>query len=147
MSDVIRHPFRPDWDPYFLDIAAAVSARATCPRLAVGALFVSPDHHILATGYNGAPKGMPHCADEGCLIRDNHCVRVLHAERNAIMMAARHGVSLAGATCYVTHSPCAECTLHLIQVGVTVIRYRYPYANALAEQFVRESGITLIQVP
>ena len=90
---------RPDWDTYFILIAMAVSKRSTCPRASVGAVIVK-DNRILATGYNGAAEGMPHCIDEGCIIVDNHCVTAEHAEINAIRQATELGISLEGATLY-----------------------------------------------
>lgn len=109
---------RPDWDPYFLGIAEAVAARATCPRKHVGALIVR-DRHILATGYNGSLPGQPHCEAEGvgCLMEDGHCVRTLHAETNAILQARE---SLRCATLYTTASPCWPC--FRLAAGVGVVR-------------------------
>jgi len=105
---------RPSWNEYFIEIAKAVSTRSTCPRAHVGAVIVSPEKRILATGYNGSPLGEPHCDDIGCLIEDGHCQRALHAEVNAIAHAARHGISIKGATLYLWSSrgditPCREC--------------------------------------
>lgn len=90
---------RPDWDLYFIRIAMEVASRSTCPRAAVGAVIVR-DNRILATGYNGAIADEPHCTDVGCIMEGDHCQRAVHAETNAITQAARHGVSLEGATLY-----------------------------------------------
>ena len=119
---------RPTWDKYFLGIADQVSRRASCPRAAVGAVIVSDDHHILSTGYNGAPSGEPHCLDAGCLVEDDHCQRVLHAEVNAIAWAARRGVSIEGASLYIfarqptisiiIDMPCRECAKVVKAVGI-----------------------------
>jgi dCMP deaminase len=106
-----------EWDEYFIAIAKTVSSRATCERLKVGAVIVR-DRTILSTGYNGSIRGSPHCVDEGCYLVDGHCVRTIHAETNAILQAAKNGVDLTGATCYVTHSPCINCLKHLINAGV-----------------------------
>jgi len=105
---------RPDWDEYFLAIAEVVSRRSTCPRARVGAVIVSPDNRVLATGYNGSPPGELHCDDVGCLMVDGHCQRTLHAEVNAIAFAARAGVKLEGGRLYIWSSrgdvePCREC--------------------------------------
>jgi len=105
---------RPDWDEYFLTIAEVVSRRSTCPRARVGAVIVSLDNRILATGYNGSSLGEPHCDDVGCLVVDGHCQRTLHAEVNAIAFAARDGISLRGGRLYIWSSrgdvePCREC--------------------------------------
>jgi dCMP deaminase len=93
---------RPSWDEYFMGIAFAVAQRSTCDRAHVGAIIVR-DKRILTTGYNGAPRGLPHCTEVGHLMINNHCVRTLHAEQNAIIQAALHGVSVEGGTIYVTH--------------------------------------------
>jgi len=92
---------RPDWDTYFIRIAKEVASRSTCPRASVGAVIVK-DNRILSTGYNGAPAGEPHCVDVGCLMENDHCLRTIHAETNAIAFAAKYGISLDGATMYVT---------------------------------------------
>lgn len=105
---------RPSWNDYFLAIAEVVSRRSTCPRAHVGAVIVSTDNRILATGYNGSPPGESHCDNVGCLVVDNHCQRTLHAEVNAIAFAARAGVKLQGGKLYIWSSrgdivPCREC--------------------------------------
>ena len=105
---------RPSWSEYFLAIAEVVSRRSTCSRAHVGAVIVSPDNRILATGYNGSPPGESHCGDAGCLVVDNHCQRTLHAEVNAIAFAARAGVGLQDGRLYIWSSrgdvaPCREC--------------------------------------
>ena len=110
---------RPEWRDYFLDIARAVSARASCPRAQVGAVLVDDDHRILSTGYNGAPTGTHHCIDVGCLMSDDHCQRALHAEMNAVGNAARIGVIVKGATLYlVGKDACVECKKVLAAAGV-----------------------------
>lgn len=92
---------RPDWDLYFIRIAKEVASRATCPRASVGAVIVK-DNRILSTGYNGAPAGEEHCIDVGCQMENDHCIRTIHAETNAIAFAAKYGIALDGATLYVT---------------------------------------------
>jgi dCMP deaminase len=131
---------RPTWDAYFLQIAATVSGRSTCLRRAVGAVLVR-DRRILATGYNGSPEGLPHCTDVGCLIVDGHCVRTLHAEQNALLQAAAHGVSTEGATIYVTSEPCLQCTKMLLNARVRRIVYLDPYDDALARALRQQAGI------
>jgi len=112
---------RPDWDTYFLTIAKDVAKRSTCPRASVGTVIVR-DNRILATGYNGAPPGEPHCIDVGCIIIDNHCVRVVHAEANAIAQAAKFGIPIQGSTMYIwsnTKIPsCPKCTQLTKVVGI-----------------------------
>ena len=104
---------RPDWDSYFMKIAYAVSERSTCDRAFVGCVLVL-EKRILTTGFNGSPAGQDHCDEAGHLMVDGHCVRTIHAETNAIIQAALHGVSTRGCTCYVTHFPCINCTKALI---------------------------------
>lgn len=116
-----------DWDNYFLDIAKSVSTRATCPRLSVGSVIVSKDRNILATGYNGSVRGMDHCKDIGCCIVENHCVRTVHAEENAILQAAKNGHSVKDAIIYVTHSPCLNCFKHILNAGIERIVWAETY--------------------
>jgi dCMP deaminase len=117
---------RPDWDSYFMKIAEAVSERSTCDRASVGCVLVL-DKRILTTGFNGSPSGQPHCDEAGHLMVDGHCVRTIHAETNAIIQAALHGVSTKGATCYVTHFPCINCTKVLINAGIVRLVFSNDY--------------------
>ena len=144
------HPARPSWDEYFMDITHLVSKRSTCLRRQVGALLVK-DKKILATGYNGAPSRMEHCLDIGCLReregihsgeRHELC-RGLHAEQNAIIQAAYHGVGIQGATLYCTNHPCIICSKMIINAGIEKIVYDQGYADLLAIQILRESGIRI----
>ena len=137
---------RPDWDSYFMKIAYAVSERSTCDRAFVGCVLVL-DKRILTTGFNGSPKGQPHCDEEGHLMVEGHCMRTIHAETNAIIQAALHGVSTRGSTCYVTHLPCINCTKALINAGITRLVYHVAYRqdeNAL--DFLRTANIELKQL-
>jgi dCMP deaminase len=133
---------RPSWDDYFMDISLQVAKRSTCDRLRVGAIIVK-DRRILTTGYNGAPAGLPHCDEVGHLMIDGHCVRTLHAEQNAIIQAALHGVSVQGSTLYVTHQPCLTCAKMIINAGIRRVVYggQYPDENAVA--FLTRAGVTL----
>ncbi|HYW52984.1 MAG TPA: cytidine/deoxycytidylate deaminase family protein [Dongiaceae bacterium] len=135
---------RPGWDEYFMEIARTVATRATCPRASVGAVLTRK-RRILTTGYNGAPRGVAHCLDAGCTIVDGHCLRATHAEANAIVQGALHGVSLEGATAYCTHQPCAGCSKLLISAGVERIVYRDSYPDAVAELLLGEAGVALEQ--
>src|SRR4030043_1979546 len=117
---------RPDWDSYFLKIAYAVSERSTCDRAFVGCVLVL-EKRILTTGFNGSPAGQPHCEEISHLMVVGHCVRTIHAEMNAIIQAALHGVSTKGSTCYVTHFPCIQCAKMLINAGVVRIVYDQEY--------------------
>ena len=143
---------RPGWDEYFMDIVQLVAKRSTCLRRSVGAALVR-DKRILATGYNGAPSGLRHCLDVGCL-RDklripsgerHELCRGLHAEQNAIIQAALHGVSVKGATLYCTNQPCIICAKMVINAGITVIVVKDGYADKLAEEMLEEAGVKLVK--
>ncbi len=144
---------RPSWDEYFLNIAKLVATRSTCLRRKVGAVVVK-NKQILATGYNGAPTGITHCDEVGCL-RDKLAVpsgqrhelcRALHAEQNAFLQAARHGVSLDGGTLYITVQPCSICAKMIINVGIRKIVVEGNYPDDFALQFLREGGIGITVV-
>ncbi len=144
---------RPDWDTYFMDMARLASRRSTCLRRAVGAVLVK-DRRMLATGYNGVPSGMAHCGVTGCL-RDRMSVpsgerhelcRGLHAEQNAIIQAAFHGVSIRDADLYCTNLPCSICAKMLINAGVRRIVYLDGYRDALAMEMLSEVGMTLTRL-
>jgi dCMP deaminase len=135
---------RPTWDEYFVEIARTVGTRATCPRMSVGCVLVR-EHRILTTGYNGAPRGVAHCTDAGCILRDGHCVRATHAEANAIVQGALHGVGLQGATAYCTHQPCVGCSKLLISAGVAKIVYVDAYPDAVATELLADAGVALVQ--
>ena len=136
---------RPDWDSYFMKIAAAVSERSTCDRALVGCVLVL-DKRILTSGFNGSPAGQDHCDEIGHLMVDGHCVRTIHAETNAIIQAALHGVSTRDATCYVTHLPCINCTKALINAGITRIVYGEVYrTDENAVSFLEAAAIEMVQ--
>ena len=109
---------RPDWDEYFLQFARVASTRATCDRLKVGAVIVV-DRQIVSTGYNGSVRGMPHCDEVGHDMVNDHCVRTIHAEMNAIAQAARRGIAVEGSSIYVTANPCWLCFRVLVNAGIT----------------------------
>lgn len=117
---------RPNIREYFLDIAEVVATRATCPRLHVGALIVR-DKRIISTGYNGSTIGKPHCDDVGCDVVIGSCKRTVHAELNAILQAAKYGISVEGASMYVTHSPCENCMKHMDNAGIVDVQWRWDY--------------------
>jgi len=119
---------RPSWDEYFLEIAKVVATRSTCDRAHVGAV-IAKNKVILSTGYNGAPRGMPHCDDAGHEIVDGHCVRTIHAEANAIAQAARNGAPIDGATIYLTISPCYDCFKMMINSGIKEVVYKDFYMS------------------
>ncbi|RLC12379.1 MAG: cytidine deaminase [Deltaproteobacteria bacterium] len=144
---------RPSWDEYFMKIAHLVAKRSTCLRRQVGAIVVR-DKRILATGYNGAPTGLPHCVDIGCL-RDemginsgerHELCRGLHAEQNVIIQAAYHGVSIKGATLYCTNRPCSICAKMLINAGICEIVYEEGYADPMGEEMLAAAGVRVRRV-
>lgn len=124
-----------------MNIANTVAARSTCDRAHVGAVLVR-DKRILTTGFNGAPAGLPHCDEVGHLLVDGHCVRTTHAEANAVIQAALHGISTKGATCYVTHFPCLGCTKMLINAGVVRLVFQVAYRiDENAQEFLHDAGV------
>jgi dCMP deaminase len=139
---VSEHADRPSWDDYFMQITFEVAKRSTCPRAAVGAVIVR-EKRILTTGYNGAPMGLPHCTEAGCLMVNDHCVRTLHAEQNAIIQGALHGVDVSGSTIYVTHQPCLVCAKMAINAGIERIVYAGQYPDKIACDFLDEAGVEL----
>jgi len=141
---------RPSWDEYFVEIARQVATRSTCLRRHVGAVIVR-DKRILCTGYNGAPRNMEHCDVVGCLREEmgipsgqrQEICRGLHAEQNAIIQAALHGVSTEGATLYVTHQPCITCAKMSINAGVVRIVCASSYPDELSRNMLDEAGVLL----
>ena len=141
---------RPSLDDYFMEIACVVSKRSTCLRENVGAVLVR-DKHILSTGYNGAPAGLAHCEEVGCLREKlgvpsgerHELCRGSHAEANAIIQAALHGVSSEGSIMYCTHQPCAMCTKLAINARVKEIVYRSPYPDNLSLQLLDDAKIKI----
>ncbi len=139
---------RPSWDEYFLQMADMVAARSTCLRRAVGAVIVK-DKRILATGYNGAPRNVPHCTDDTCIRKKlnipsgerHELCRGVHAEQNAIIQAAYYGVSINGSDIYITTQPCIICTKMLINSGVKRFVYKNPYNDVMALEMIKEAGI------
>jgi len=141
---------RPPWGEYFMRIAQLVATRSTCLRRQVGAVLVC-GKRILATGYNGAPSGMAHCLDIGC-IRDQlkipsgtraEICRAIHAEQNTIIQCALYGVPTGGSTIYVTHQPCTICSKILIGAGIKRIVYLKPYPDKFAQDLLKEAGVKL----
>jgi dCMP deaminase len=127
-----------------MEITFQVARRSTCPRAAVGAVIVR-DKRILTTGYNGAPAGLPHCTEAGCLMVNDHCVRTLHAEQNAIIQGALHGVDVSGSTIYVTHQPCLICAKMIINAGIERVVYGGDYPDEIAWGFMEAAGVELVK--
>lgn len=125
---------RPEWDEYFLKLAMLASERATCPRMHCGCVLVK-NKDVIATGYNGSIPGDDHCDQVGCLMVDNHCVRTVHAEMNALIQAAKRGHAVEGATAYVTNMPCTTCAKALITAGIKRVVVFSDYHDTLAMQF------------
>jgi len=142
---------RPSWDEYFMEITNLVATRATCLRRKVGAILVK-DRRILATGYNGPPKGVPHCDELGGCLREKLSVpsgerqelsRAVHAEQNAIIQAAKMGTNIDGATLYVTNHPCFICAKMLINAGVSKIIFADGYPDKYAEDILKQANVTV----
>jgi len=139
---------RPEWDEYFMRIAELVSSRSTCLRRRVGAVLVR-EKRILATGYNGAPSGLKHCMETGCLREKmgipsgekHELCRGLHAEQNAIIQSAYHGISIKGSILYITCHPCSVCSKMIINAGIKEVVIKEHYPDKIASQMLEEAGI------
>lgn len=150
MTDILE---RPDWDNYFMEITLVVAKRSTCLRRQIGAILVR-DKHIIATGYNGAPKRLAHCAETGCLRQQlgipsgerHELCRALHAEQNAIIQAANLGIPIEGSTLYCTTAPCSLCAKMLINAGVVRVVFDGDYPDARAMDFFRQAGVEVQQL-
>jgi len=144
---------RPSWEAYFMEITTLVAKRSTCRRRAVGAVIVK-DKRMLSTGYNGAPTGIRHCTDIGCLREDlqvasgqrHELCRGIHAEQNAIIQAAYHGVSIKGGVLFCTNLPCAICAKMIINAGIEKIYYLSGYADEISQQLLSEAGVTVCRL-
>jgi len=136
---------RSSWHRYFLDIARQVATRATCPRKSVGAVLVL-DKTIVSTGYNGSVRGLPHCEEVGCMMENNHCVRTIHAEVNALVQAAKNGTAINGSTLYVTASPCWPCFKAVVNAGVRIIVFEEFYRDKRIFETAERLGIKLYQL-
>ncbi len=137
---------RPDWDSYFLKLAMLASERATCPRMHCGCVLVK-NKNVIATGYNGSIPGDAHCEEIGCLMVDNHCVRTVHAEINALVQAARYGHSVEGATAYVTNMPCTTCAKAIVTAGVKRVVVFSDYHDTLALEFFQKGQVQIDKHP
>lgn len=144
---------RPDWDEYFMEIAHVVAKRSTCLRRQIGAVIVK-DKRIVTTGYNGAPSGLPHCLELGCL-RDEREIasgtqqevcRALHAEQNAIIQAALYGISTTGAALYCTHQPCSLCAKAIINAGIKKVVYKGDYPDQFALDMFNQAEVELVRL-
>ncbi len=142
---VISSTHRPDWDQYFLKLAMLASERATCPRMHCGCVLVK-NKNVISTGYNGSIPGDEHCEDIGCLVVDNHCVRTVHAEMNALVQAAKRGHAVEGATAYVTNMPCTTCAKSLITAGIKRVVVFSDYHDTLATEFFAVAQVQIDKI-
>ncbi len=144
---------RPSWDEYFLEMAHLVAKRSTCLRRSVGAVIVK-EKRILATGYNGAPSGLKHCIEVGCIRKKlnipsgqrHELCRALHAEQNALIQACLHGISVKGATLYATTQPCVICAKMLINAGIKEIVIAEGYPDGMAMSFLKQAKIRVRKI-
>jgi len=145
---------RPTWDEYFMEMAKLISRRSTCMRRQVGAVIVQ-DRHLVASGYNGAPRGLPHCEDLGGCLREkmgipsgerHELCRALHAEQNAIIQAATTGLSIEGATIYITHQPCIICAKMIINAGIRKIIVNEGYPDEMSVKILDEAGLKIVSL-
>ncbi len=145
---------RPSWDEYFMGLAEAAGTRSTCLRHKLGGVMVK-NRRVIATGYNGAPRGMKHCLDVGCL-RDKKKIpsgthheicMAIHAEQNLVIQAALHGASTEDSDVFLTHGPCAVCAKILINAGVKRIVYKNHYPDSFAKKLLKKAKVQLIRLP
>ncbi len=142
---VISMAERASWQEYFMNIAKEVATRSTCDRKAVGAVIVR-DKTILSTGYNGSVRGLPHCDEDGHMMENNHCVRTIHAEANAIVQAAKNGVSIDNAEIYITASPCWNCFKMIANAGIKKVYYGEFYRDERILNTAKRISIELISM-
>ena len=133
---------RASWDEYFMGIARQAATRSTCMRKHVGAVIVR-DRTVLSTGYNGSIRGLPHCDDVGCVMEDGHCITTVHAEANAILQAAKNGVSVDGAEIYTTASPCWNCFKLIANAGIRRISFGEFYREERIRETAQQIGVEL----
>ncbi len=144
---------RPSWDEYFMEMAKLVAKRSTCLRRSVGAVLVK-DKRILATGYNGAPRGLKHCIDIGCMRQKlkipsgqrHELCRALHAEQNALIQASLYGISAEGSLLYATNQPCVICAKMLINAGIKEIIIGEGYPDKMAMDFLKQASIKVRRI-
>lgn len=153
MRKKIAYKKRPSWDEYFLEVARLVAKRATCLRREVGAVLVK-DKRMLATGYNGAPSGLTHCLESGCMRerlkipsgQRHELCRGLHAEQNVLVQAALYGISTKGSTLYLTNTPCIICAKMLINAGIAEIVVASGYPDKMALDLLRQAKIRVRRI-
>lgn len=136
---------RPEWDEYFGEITKQVALRSTCVRKKVGAIIVK-DKNIISTGYNGSIRGLEHCETVGCLMMEGHCTRTIHAEANAIIQAAKHGLMIDTAEIYISASPCFNCFKLIANSGITKIYFMEFYRDERIIKIAKKLNIELIDM-
>lgn len=145
---------RISWDEYFMEMAELTAKRSTCLRRHVGAVIVK-DRHVIATGYNGSPRGLSHCGDRGGCLREklqipsgqrHELCRAVHAEQNAIIQAATLGQSIEGGTIYITNQPCVVCAKMIVNAGISRIVVRDGYPDELAREILDEAGLRVVML-
>ncbi len=144
---------RISWDDYFFEFAELASTRTNCLRRKVGAVLVK-DKMVISTGYNGPPRGIPHCLKAGCIRKEENIpsgqrhdlCRGLHAEQNAIIQAAKNGVNVSGAHLYCSTKPCSICTKMIINSGITKVFYKQDYDDKFADKIAKQSDVEFIKV-
>jgi len=135
------------WDQFFMAQSHLLALRSTCSRLAVGATIVR-DNRIIAAGYNGSISGDEHCIEKGCYVVDNHCIRTIHAEVNALLQCAKYGTPTKDADLYVTHFPCLSCSKSIIQSGIKNVYYASDYKNnPYALELFEKANVNVVHVP
>lgn len=153
MKDTVPKDERPSWDTYFLQMARLAASRSTCLRRQIGAILVR-DRRVIATGYNGAPSGLKHCRETGCLRQQQNIpsgqryemCRGIHAEQNAIINAAYYGVPTQGSVLYCTNQPCLICARMIINAGIKKVVYQGDFPDKMAVKFLKEAGVELVQI-
>ena len=136
---------RPEWNEYFGEITKQVALRSTCVRKKVGAIIVK-DKNIISTGYNGSIRGLDHCETVGCLMMEGHCTRTIHAEANAIIQAAKHGLMIDRAEIYISASPCFNCFKLIANSGITKIYFMEFYRDERIIEIAKKLNIELIDM-
>jgi len=136
---------RVSWEEYFMNIAREVATRSTCDRKFVGAVIVR-EKTILSTGYNGSIRNLPHCAEAGHEMLNGHCVRTIHAETNAIIQAARHGIRIENSEIFITASPCYNCFKNIANAGIKKIYFGEFYKDQQIWDHARELGLELVDL-
>ena len=152
-NDVGEKHVRPTWDEYFIKLAALVAERSTCLRHNIGAVIVK-DKRVIAGGYNGSARGAPNCSEVGCLKNElgiktgtgHEICRAVHAEMNAIIQGAIHGISVYGSTMYCTHTPCTLCARMIVNAGIKRVVSYHNYSDESARKFLEQSGVILDKV-